>query len=146
MRMSTTMATLFLVSALLLCASVAAYSFRAALLAGSADAAACTRYTVEPGDTLTNIAWRYHTTIWTLARANGIGNVNLIFVNQRLCIPSRGHRAVSAGITANGTVRWYAYDALCRCAIYSTGLRPSIIFPRASYWQLPGKRVDGRSM
>ncbi len=112
MRMSTTMATLFLVSALLLCASVATYSFRAALLAGSAGAAACTRYTVEPGDTLTNIAWRYHTTIWTLARANGIGNVNLIFVNQRLCIPSRGHRAASAGITANGTVRWYAYDAL----------------------------------
>jgi len=37
MRMSTTMATLFLVSALLLCASVATYSFRAALLAGSEE-------------------------------------------------------------------------------------------------------------
>lgn len=109
-RMSTPMGILFLVSALLLCASVAAYSFRASFLAASANA--CTRYTVEPGDTLTNIAQRYHTTIWTLARANGIANVNLIFVNQRLCIPSRGQRATSAGIAANGTVRWYAYDAL----------------------------------
>lgn len=111
-RMSTTMGTLFLVSALLLCASVAVYSFHASLLAGSGSANSCARYTVEPGDTLTTIAQRYHTTIWALVRANGIANINLIFVNQQLCIPSRGHRVASSGITANGTVRWYAYDAL----------------------------------
>jgi len=109
-RMSTTMGTLFLVSALLLCASVAVYSFRTSLLAASASS--CTRYTVESGDTLSNIAQRYHTTIWTLARANDIANLNLIFVNQHLCVPSYGHHASSAGITTNGTVRWYAYDAL----------------------------------
>lgn len=110
-RLSTTVGTLFLVSALLLCASVAVYSVRAGLLAGNAGANACRSYMVEAGDTLTGIAQRYHTTIWRLARANGIGNVNLIFVDQRLCIPGR-QRAISAGMSANGAVRWYAYDAL----------------------------------
>jgi hypothetical protein len=109
-RLPATMGTLFLVSALLLCAGVA-YSVRAGLLAGSAGA--CASYRVEPGDTLSDIAQRYHTTIWTLARANSIGNVDLIFVNQRLCIPGRGGQHTnSAGIAANGTVRWFAYDAL----------------------------------
>lgn len=111
LRLSTTMGMLFLVSALLLCAGIAVYSVRASLLAGSAGANACASYRVEAGDTLTGIAQRYHTTIWRLARANRIGNVNLIFVDQRLCIPGRRH-ALSAGMSANGAVRWYAYDAL----------------------------------
>ena len=79
----------------------------------------CNWYTVHSGDTLSAIAWRYHSNYWTLARVNGIGNVNLIFVNQRLCIPYRvsssgnsggGHS--SNGVLANGTVLWYAYGAL----------------------------------
>lgn len=112
-RLSATRVALFLVSALLLCAGMAMYGLRAGLLAGSTGASACASYRVEPGDTLGGIAQRYHTTIWTLARANTIGDVNLIFVNQRLCIPGRaGQHAASAGIAANGTVRWYAYDAL----------------------------------
>src|SRR5450755_1444152 len=49
----------------------------------------CNWYTVHRGDTLSTIAWRYNTNFWTLARVNGIGNVNLIFVNQQLCIPFR---------------------------------------------------------
>lgn len=111
-RLPATMGALFLVSALLLCAGMA-YSLRAGLLAGSAGASACASYRVEPGDTLSGIAQRYHTTIWTLAHANSIDNINLIFVNQQLCIPERaGRHATSAGIAANGAVRWYAYDAL----------------------------------
>jgi LysM repeat protein len=44
-------------------------------------------YTVQRGDTLTSIAHRFGTTVWEIARLNGIWNVNLIFVGQRLLIP-----------------------------------------------------------
>jgi Transglycosylase SLT domain/LysM domain len=79
----------------------------------------CNWYTVHRGDTLSAIAWRYNTNYPTLARVNGIRNVNLIFVNQQLCIPYRagsggnqGSGRGSNGILANGTVLWYAYGAL----------------------------------
>jgi len=110
LRKSMTMSTLLLASVLLLCASVAIYGLQAGL-AGRNNADACNWYTVESGDTLTNIAASYHTTISTLAHVNSIRNVNMIFVSQRICIPTSG-RSSASGITANGTVRWYAYDAL----------------------------------
>ena len=78
----------------------------------------CIWYTVHRGDTLSAIAWRYSANYWTLARVNGVWNVNLIFVNQRLCIPFRlgngGNQGgrVSSGMLTNGTVLWYAYGAL----------------------------------
>ncbi|HZS78218.1 MAG TPA: transglycosylase SLT domain-containing protein [Ktedonobacteraceae bacterium] len=78
----------------------------------------CNWYTVHRGDTLSAISWRYHTSYWTLAQVNGIRNVNLIFVGQRLCIPyhiqggNAGGGRSSSGLLANGVVRWYAYDAL----------------------------------
>lgn len=102
--------TLIVLSTLLLCASIAITILPAGFLAAQ-NRRACAWYTVEAGDTLTDIAMHYHTTIFTLAHTNGIQDVNLIFVNQRLCIPSR-QRSGPAGITASGTVRWYAYNAL----------------------------------
>lgn len=44
-------------------------------------------YTVQWGDTLYRIAVRYNTTIWAIAQANRIWNVNLIYAGQVLCIP-----------------------------------------------------------
>lgn len=44
-------------------------------------------YTVKPGDTLSEIAERYHTTVRELARINHIEDVNLILVGQKLRIP-----------------------------------------------------------
>jgi LysM repeat protein len=41
---------------------------------------------VRRGDTLSKIAAKYHTTVARLAKANGIKNVNLIYVGQRLVI------------------------------------------------------------
>lgn len=77
----------------------------------------CSWYRVQRGDTLTRVAWRYRTNIWTLARVNYIRNVNLIIVGQELCIPYRlgsgsGSGRTSSGVLSNGTVRWYAYNAL----------------------------------
>ena len=87
---------------------------------------ACSWYTIRFGDTLANIASGYHTNIWTLARVNGIGNINLIFSGQQICIPhvvhssggqSSGGSGTSSGggqsgILANGYVPWYNYNAL----------------------------------
>ncbi len=44
-------------------------------------------YRVTYGDTMTNIAVRYGTTAWNLARANNIYNANWIYVGQMLFIP-----------------------------------------------------------
>ncbi|MBC7264851.1 MAG: LysM peptidoglycan-binding domain-containing protein [Chloroflexi bacterium] len=44
-------------------------------------------YTVQRGDTLSSIAWRFGRSIWAIAQANGIWNVNFIYVGQRLWIP-----------------------------------------------------------
>ncbi len=42
---------------------------------------------VRYGDTLTSIAWRHGVNVWTLARVNGIYNLNCIYAGQLLRIP-----------------------------------------------------------
>ncbi len=44
-------------------------------------------YWVKFGDNLSTIARRYGTDAWTVARANGIYNLNWIYSGQRLVIP-----------------------------------------------------------
>ncbi len=44
-------------------------------------------YWVRYGDTLSSIAWRYRVDPWTLARSNGIYNLNWIYAGQALRIP-----------------------------------------------------------
>lgn len=52
--------------------------------AASAGGASGSTYTVRAGDTLSSIASRYGTTTSALAQANGISNVNLIYVGQTI--------------------------------------------------------------
>ena len=47
-------------------------------------------YIVRRGDTLTRIATRFNTTVNTLVRLNNIINPNLIYVGQRLIVPTGG--------------------------------------------------------
>ncbi len=47
----------------------------------------CT-YTVEPGDTLFSIAGRFNTSVSDIAQANGLTNVNQIYIGQKLVIPN----------------------------------------------------------
>ncbi len=75
----------------------------------------CTWYRVQAGDTLTRIANRSHRTVAALAQANKIANINLIFINQNLCVPqnvSAPGNTGGSGLQTNGAVRWYAYGAL----------------------------------
>jgi LysM repeat protein len=46
----------------------------------------CT-HVVRYGETLTSIARRYGTTIWTLAQLNNLANPNIIYAGQRLRVP-----------------------------------------------------------
>ena len=58
------------------------------LISGSAAPPASGRiHIVQRGETLWAIALRYGTTPWAIASANGLWNVNLIYVGQRLVIP-----------------------------------------------------------
>ncbi len=45
-------------------------------------------YTVRAGDTLSSIARRYNTTVYTLMQLNRIQNPNRIYVGQRLRVPA----------------------------------------------------------
>ena len=51
-------------------------------------AAGCKWHTVVPGDTLGDLGWANHTTALALAHANNIANPNLIYVGEKLCIPT----------------------------------------------------------
>ncbi len=46
---------------------------------------------VQRGETLSRIAQRYGTTVYAIASANGIFNINHIYVGQRLIIPAPVH-------------------------------------------------------
>jgi LysM repeat protein len=47
-----------------------------------------TRYTVQPGDTLFSIARKFNVNVYRIAAANGLTNLNRIFVGQVLHIPA----------------------------------------------------------
>ncbi|RME61829.1 MAG: LysM peptidoglycan-binding domain-containing protein [Caldilineae bacterium] len=81
----------------------------------SADAPAASYYiyhTVRYGETLSQIAVRYGTTVQVLMQINGISNPNHIYVGQVLRIPAaapgcvRYHR-VTYGQTLSGIAAWY---------------------------------------
>ena len=53
-------------------------------------------YTVKPGDTLSEIAETYNTTVEKLAKLNNIKNVDLIFIDQVLVIDGEAPVAQTA--------------------------------------------------
>jgi LysM repeat protein len=49
-----------------------------------------TVHIVQRGETLSSIAWHYGVSYWDIASLNGLSNPNLIYVGQRLLIPTGG--------------------------------------------------------
>jgi LysM repeat protein len=58
-------------------------------------------YTVQRGDTLASIAYRYGTTAWAIASASGLANPNYIYPGQRLRIPA-GAGAAPSSVSGGG--------------------------------------------
>lgn len=58
-----------------------------------------TTYVVKKGDTLSEIAIKYGTTVDALVKANNITNKNLIYVGQKLIIPKSTNTNTSSGKT-----------------------------------------------
>src|SRR2546421_1843143 len=149
---------LLVFTALLLLSSVVISSSRPAVHAANPGAGnACSWYRVHWGDTLTGIAWRYRSTVWTIARVNYIRNVNLIFVGQNLCIPYRRSggsglgNSSGRGLQSNGGVPWYDYAALdwssrgqvasmLRTVAHNYGLPVNLVMAIA--WQESGWKHD----
>ncbi len=48
-------------------------------------------HVVRRGETLSQIAWHYGTSVWAIAQQNGLRNPNYIWAGQRLCIPCGGY-------------------------------------------------------
>lgn len=84
------------------------------VLVGTGGSAAAEEYVVEPGDSLSVIARDHGVTTAELASANGISNVHLIRVGQRLSIPVQVYRvqpgdslsviAVRAGVSTRALI------------------------------------------
>ena len=74
-------------------------------------------YVVQPGDTLSQIALRYGTTVSALMAANGLTNANHIYTGQKLKISggSSGncvaYHKVTHGQTLSGIAAWYGISA-----------------------------------
>ena len=60
-------------------------------------------YTVKPGDTLSEIAEKYNTTVEKLAEKNKIENIHLIFVDQVLVIEGTAPSTATATDAASAT-------------------------------------------
>lgn len=76
-------------------------------------------YTVGFGDTLSGIAARYSTTWQRLATYNHLGNPNLIFPYQTICIPTSSYRSGGGGGQFTGS-----YVALARQDALNVGISP----------------------
>lgn len=66
---------------------------------GVSAASADTTHNVESGDTLNKIAAANNTDVDTIANANNISNINLIFVGQQLRIPTGNTQTVAPQTT-----------------------------------------------
>ncbi len=72
-----------------------------------------TKYTVQPGDTLSSISQKFGVSMEAIIAANGLKNPNAIYVGQVLTIPSQGAvkvHIVKPGETLLGIAAKYGVD------------------------------------
>lgn len=68
------------------------------------DASNYIRYTIQRGDTLSEIAQRYNTTVNELVRLNNIQNPNMIYANETLLIPTKNNSISTGSDDKNNTI------------------------------------------
>lgn len=69
----------------------------------TASATEYTEYVVVKGDNLYRLAIKYNTTVDAITQANNISNRNLIYVNQKLSIPTNTNTGSSSGSSSSGS-------------------------------------------
>lgn len=120
-------------------------------------AVAASTYVVRPGDTLTAIAQRHHTTVQALVAANRLGNADLIRIGQLLTIPdtAAGLPGYTAGARDHDTYTVQAGDGLLKVArefgidptalARANGIGVNAPLHRGAVLQVPGRlvRVNG---
>ena len=109
--------SIFVLAALLIVVLPVAALAAPAQRVDSAPLAHGTWYTVQPGDTLSQIALRYGTTVSALMTANGLANANHIYTGQQLKISGGdggncvAYHTVTYGQTLSGIAAWYGISA-----------------------------------
>ncbi len=78
-------------------------------------------YTVQRGDTLSAIAFRYGSTVWAISQANGLANPSTIYPGQRLRIPSGGSAAAPAPAAGTASRRIVVDLSDQRMYVYQNG-------------------------
>jgi lipoprotein-anchoring transpeptidase ErfK/SrfK len=93
-----------------------------------------TTHIVQRGETVSRIAYRYGTTVAAIASANGLRNPSLIYVGQRLRIPSGGGGGGGSTPAPSGGAKWidvdlssqrlraYQGNTVLRTMVVSTGI------------------------
>lgn len=89
-------------------------------------------YIIQPGDTLSEIALQFGTTVEVLAELNGIKNPNLIYAGERLRIPERDgegrYYTVRPGDTLSGIALMFGTTVSALVAL--NGIKdPNLIYP-----------------
>lgn len=119
-----------------------------------------TIHTVQPGDTLSGLAWQYGTTVEAIAEANNLYNTSLIYRGQKLIIPDNtGEAGLYQPVSAVGARPTYVVqpgDTLIGIAVrFRTTVRELAVLNDLQHWNLifAGRRlklpttslgVDGR--
>ena len=96
-----------------------------AAFAGASNASAQTAYTGQSGDTLAKISQKYvgdFSLVNSIASANGIANPNMIYVGERLTIPSKGQAVTK---TSQATTTYSAPKTQTTYKAQSTYKKPA---------------------
>ena len=99
-------------------------------------------YTVKPGDTLSEIAETYNTTVEKLAKLNNIKNVDLIFIDQVLVID--GEAPVAETTTTEAPVAEVEETpAVAETVVEETNEAPASAPVAAESYSAPAATVSG---
>lgn len=101
-------------------------AFGGLALAGTV-ASADTVYTVQSGDTLSEISQKFNTTVETLAQKNNINNVNVISVGQQLDIPNGNTQGTVSKSVVEQSTQSEGVQSQQQNNVQETSVQPTVV-------------------
>lgn len=101
-------------------------AFGGLALAGTV-ASADTVYTVQSGDTLSEISQKFNTTVETLAQKNNINNVNVISVGQQLDIPDGNTQGTVSKSVVKQPTQSESVQSQQQNNVQETSVQPTVV-------------------